>query len=189
MDLEETQLTAEEAMDKATEYLRSELRGVRTGRATPGLVEYVKVDYYGSPTDLRQLASITIPESTQILVKPYDASSVQTIAKSLQAAGLGLNPQVEGKQIRLNLPAMSSDTRQQLANKVKQMGEQAKIAIRNARRDANKHIDQAAKDKSLSLSEDDVEQAKQEIQDLVKKYENQVEAMVDHKVKDVTETS
>jgi len=187
MDLDEIQLTAEEAMEKAVEYLRSELRGVRTGRAATGLVEFIKVDYYGSATDLRQLAMITVPEPTQLLIKPFDASSVQLIIKAIAGAGLGLNPVAEGKQIRLNLPSLSGDRRQQLISSVKQMSEQSKVSIRNARRDANKQVDQAGKDKTQSLSEDDVEQVKGEIQDLLKKYEKKVDELIDAKVKEVQE--
>ena len=187
MDLDEIQLVAEEAMEKAVEYLRSELRGVRTGRASTGLVEFIKVDYYGSPTDLRQLAMITVPEPMQLLIKPFDASSIQLIIKAIAAAGLGLNPVAEGKQIRLSLPALSGDRRQQLIGSVKQMSEQSKIAIRNARRDANKQVDQAGKDKTQHLSEDDVEQVKQEIQDLLKKYEKKVDELIDAKIKEVQE--
>jgi len=187
MDLDEIQLTAEEAMEKAVEYLKSELRGVRTGRASTALVEYVKIDYYGSQTDLRQLAMITVPEPTQILIKPFDATTVALITKSIQTAGLGLNPVAEGKQIRLNLPAPSGDRRQQLIGSVKQMGEQSKVAIRNARRDANKHADQAGKDKTLHLSEDAIESVKEEIQGLLKKYEKQADHSIESKIKEVKE--
>ncbi len=187
MDLDEIQLTAEEAMEKAIDYLKTELRGVRTGRASAGLVEHVKVDYYGAMTDLRQLAVISVPEPTQILIKPFDASSVAQITKSIQSAGLGLNPVAEGKQIRLTLPPPSGDRRQQLITSVKQMGEQSRIAMRNARRDANKHTDQAGKDKTLHLSEDAIETVKQEIQELLKKYEKQVDTLIDSKTKEIQE--
>lgn len=185
MDLDELLLTAEESMEKAIEYLKHELRGVRTGRASPGLVEFIKVDYFGSPTDLRALSLISVPEPTQILIKPFDGSTLQLIVKAIQAAGLGLNPVAEGKQIRLNLPPLSGERRTQLATSVKQMGEQAKVAIRNARRDANKHLDQIAKDKSIHISEDEAERAKQEIQDLVKKYETAVEEAITAKAKEI----
>lgn len=187
MDLDEIQLTAEEAMEKAVEYLKNELRGVRTGRASTGLVEFIKVDYYGSMTDLKQLAMISVPEPTQLLIKPFDASSVQQIVKSVQAAGMGLNPIAEGKQIRLSLPALSGDRRQQLIASVKQMGEQSKVTIRNARRDANKQVDQAAKDKTKHISEDDVEQVKQEIQETLKKYEKQLDVLLEAKNKEIQE--
>lgn len=187
MDLDEILLTAEEAMDKAVEYLRGELRGVRTGRASTGLVEYIKVEYYGSSTDLRQLAIISVPEPTQLLIKPFDASSVGEIIKAIEKAGLGLNPMNEGKQIRLNLPALSGDRRSQLISSVKQMGEQARVSMRNARRDANKHVDQAAKDKTAGLSEDAVESAKEDVQALLKKYEVQVDELIDQKTKEISE--
>ncbi len=185
MDLDEILLTAEEAMEKAVEYLKSELRGVRTGRASTALLEYVKVDYFGSSTDLRQLALISVPEPTQLLVKPFDPSTLQAIIKAIQNAGLGLNPIGEGKQIRLNLPSLSGDRRQQLIGSIKQMGEQAKVAVRNARRDANKHIDQLLKDKTQPMSEDEAEQAKSEVQDVIKKYETSVEELITAKTKEI----
>ncbi len=187
MDLDEVQLTAEEAMEKAAEYLKNEMRGIRTGRASTALVEFVKVDYYGSQTDLRQLAMISVPEPSQILIKPFDPSTTQLIVKSLQNSGLGLNPMPESKQIRLNIPPLTHERRQQLTASIKHMGEQAKVAIRNARREANKHVDLAGKDKTLHLSEDDVEQSKEEIQELVKQYEKKAEELVEAKTKEVQE--
>lgn len=185
MDLDEAQLEAEEAMEKSVTHLKSELRGIRTGRASPALVEYVKVDYYGSPTDLRQLAMITVPEPTQLLIKPFDKTSLQLCVKAIQNAGLGLNPASEGNQIRVNLPPLTGERRNQLIASVKQYGEQSKITIRNARRDANKHIDQAEKDKEQHLSEDDIKGAKDEVQDLVKKFEAAVEELVATKMNEV----
>ena len=187
MDIDETLLTAEDQMDKAVEYLKSELKGVRTGRASTGLVEFVKVEYYGSPTDLRQLALISTPEPTQIVVKPFDATSLQDIRRALESSGLGLNPMVEGKQIRLNLPSLTGERRQQLMGSVKSMGEQAKVAIRNARRDANKAVDAAAKDKSSGVSEDEAEGAKESVQELTKKYEGEVDGAVERKNKEIQE--
>ncbi len=187
MDLDEAQLTAQDAMDKAVEYLKNELRGVRTGRATTSLVDYIKVDYYGSPTDLRSLALVTVPESSQILIKPFDASSLQACVKAIQTAGLGLNPVAEGKQIRVSIPPLTGDRRQQLVGSVKQMGEHAKVTLRNARRDANKHIEQASKDKTLHLSEDAVEEAKTEVQELLKKYEKQVDDLIAAKKQEIEE--
>ncbi len=187
MDLDEAQLTAEEGMEKAVEYLKNELRGVRTGRATPGLVEFVKVDYYDSPTDLRQLAMISVSGPSQLVIKPFDVSSTQLIVKAIQSSGLGLNPMTEGKIIRLNIPQLSGERRTQLISSVRQMGEQAKVTIRNARRDGNKHVDQAAKDKTLHISEDDVKDVKNEIQKLVKTYEKRVEELVQTKTTEVQE--
>jgi ribosome recycling factor len=187
MDIDEILLDCEEHMDKAVEYLRGELRGVRTGRASPAMVEYVKVDYYGSPTDLRQLAQVTVPEPTQLLIKPFDAGAVGDIVKGIQAAGLGLNPMTEGKAVRVQLPPLSTERRQQLVGSIKQMGEQAKIAIRNTRRDANKHIDQAQKDKASEVTEDEAKSAKDEVQELTRKHEATVEELVKAKTEELME--
>ncbi|MBI1375339.1 MAG: ribosome recycling factor [Phycisphaera sp.] len=187
MDIDEILLECEDKMDKAVEHLHSELKGLRTGRATPALVEFVKIDYYGSMTDLRAMANITVPEPTQLLIKPFDKGSVQDIVKGLQAAGLGLNPMAEGGAIRLNLPPLSGERRQQLANAAKQEGETAKVAIRNIRRDANKHIDQLEKDKNAAVTEDQAKAAKDEVQNLLKRHENKTEEMVAAKQKEILE--
>lgn len=187
MDIDEILLTTEESMEKAFDYLKNELRGVRTGRASTGLVEFIKIDYFGSMTDLRSMALITTPEPAQILVKPFDPSSLQTIIKGIQNAGLGLNPMAEGKACRINIPPLSGDRRNQLIGSVKEMGEKAKVSIRNARRDGNKHVDAAEKDKTLHLSEDDISAAKEEIQTMVKKYESDVEKLVIAKTAEINE--
>jgi ribosome recycling factor len=187
MDVDEILLECEDKMDKAVEYLRGELKGVRTGRASPALVEYVKVDYYGSMTDLRQLAQISVPEPTQLLIRPFDQSSTQAIAKAIQSSGLGLNPVTEAKAIRLVMPPLSTERRQQLVTSVKQMGEQAKVAVRNTRRDANRHIDQAQKDSASSVTEDQAKDAKAEVDELTKKHEASITEMVDHKTAEVME--
>ena len=182
MDIEEVLFECEDKMDKAVEHLSNELRGIRTGRATPALIEYIKVDYYGSMTDLRQIANISVPEPTQLLVKPHDPSSVDAIVKALQGAGLGLTPNSEGKQVRLNLPPLSGERRRDLSNAVKQMGEKAKVAIRNVRRDANKQVDQA---KDSGATEDDIKGGKEEVQTLTKTYETKVETATEAKQKEV----
>jgi len=187
MDLDEILLDCEDRMDKAVEYLRNELRGVRTGRASPALVEFVKIDYYGSMTDLRSLANISVPEPTQLLIKPYDVGSLDAIVKGLQGSGLGLNPIKEGKQVRLMLPPLSGERRQQLAGSVKQMAEQAKVAIRNTRRDANKHIDQLVKDKAAHIPEDQAEATKEEVQTLTNKHEKAVDDLYEAKRKEILE--
>ncbi|BAM04399.1 ribosome recycling factor [Phycisphaera mikurensis] len=186
MDPDETMLEAEEAMEKGVEYLRHELRGIRTGRASAGLVEFVKVDAYGATSDLRSLAMITVPEPTQILIKPFDPSTAKEIAKGIERAGLGLNPMVDGKTVRLSVPPLSGDRRKQLSASVKAMGEQAKITIRNARRDANKALDQMEKSDDVSLSEDQVKGYKDDVQELVKRHEGQVETLVSEKIEDIS---
>ena len=167
MDLDDNLLETEEAMEKSVTHLKAELRGVRSGRASTALVDFIKVECYGSTAELRQLALISVPEPTMILIKPFDPDTIQTIAKAIQNSGLGLNPNIEGKQIRLSIPSLSADRRREMVAVVKKKGEDAKITVRNARRDGNKKVDQAEKDKSLHLSEDDVKGAKSDIQDLV----------------------
>lgn len=183
MDVDTILLECEDKMDKAVEYLANELKGIRTGRATPALVEFVKVDYYGSMTDLRQLASVTVPEPTQLLVKPHDGSIVSAVVKAISSAGLGLNPIGEGNQIRINLPPLSGDRRKDLANSVKQMGEQAKVAVRNVRRDANKHTEQLHKDKTIT--DDDNKSVKDDIQGFTKTHEGKIESMLKDKTAEI----
>lgn len=178
-------MTAEESMEKAVDYLKQELRGVRTGRASPALVEFLKIEAYGSMTDLKALAAISVPEPTQLLIKPFDASIVSAIKSAIEKSGLGMNPMVEGKQIRLQLPAMSAERRQKDAARVKKMGEEAKVVIRNSRRDANKHADGLGKGASAHVSEDEVKTLKEEIQTLLEKYEAEVDKRVDEKSKEV----
>lgn len=180
-------LETEEAMEKAIDHLKHELRGVRTGRATPAIVEYVKVDYYGSSTDLKSLASISVPEPTQLLIKPFDAGSIAEIKKAIESAGLGLNPISEGKQLRINIPAPSRERRQQLATHCKKVGEETKVTIRNARRDANKHADGLGKQTGKHFPEDEINTLKEEIQALLKKYETDVDHRVEEKTKEVME--
>ena len=187
MDPDTILMEAEESMEKAVDYAKSELKGIRTGRAQPSMLEMVKVEAYGAETELRGVALITAPEPTQLLVKPFDPSTCNEIAKSLEKAGLGFNPMVDNKQIRINIPALSGDRRKQLAASAKAMGEEAKVKIRNARRDANKQLDAAGKDKSLGLSEDAVASAKDDVQELLKTYEAKVETAVTDKVTDIEE--
>ncbi|MEM9064693.1 MAG: ribosome recycling factor [Planctomycetota bacterium] len=175
-------LETEEHMTKAIEYLTQELKGIRTGRASTALVEYIKVDYYGSQTDLKSLAAVSVPEPTQLLIKPFDAGAVAAIKTAIEDSGLGLNPMVEAKQIRLNVPPLSKDRRQQLAQQVKKMGEEQKIVLRNARRDANKHADGLD-----GMPEDEIKTLKDEIQDLLKKYEAKINEAVDKKSAEVLE--
>jgi len=187
MDIDQALLECEDKMDKAVEFLRGEVKGIRTGRASPALVEYVKVDYYGSPTDLRQLAQVSVPEPTQLLVKPHDPSALQAIIQGIQNAGLGLNPAAEGKAIRINLPALSTDRRRELVASLHKMAEQSKVAIRNVRRDANKHIDQAQKDKSMGVTEDDVKSAKDDVQEFTKKHETAIDELMKAKEAEIME--
>jgi ribosome recycling factor len=184
MDPDTILLETEEHMTKSMEHLRKELRGIRTGRASPALVEYIKVDYYGSQSDLKSLASISVPEPTQILIKPFDAGAVAEIKKAIETSGLGLNPMPEGKQIRINIPPLSGDRRKQLVGLCKKLAEETKVNLRNARRDGNKHAD-ALKSGADQIPEDELERLKTEIQDLLKKFETETDKLVADKSKEV----
>ncbi|MGC8623925.1 MAG: ribosome recycling factor [Phycisphaerae bacterium] len=185
MPIDEILFTTEEHMEKVLEHLRHELRGFRTGRASTSLVEFIKIDYYGAPTDLRSLASLTTPDATSILIKPFDPASQKDIIRGIEAANLGINPINDGKQIRLVLPPLSGERRQQLLGKVKAAAEQARIGMRNVRRDANKHIDQ--EEKQAAIPEDQAQQAKEDIQELLKTFEVKVDELVRAKHKEITE--
>lgn len=184
MPIDDHLLEAEEHMEKAIEHLHHELRGVRTGRPSPALIEYVKVDYYGSPTDLKNIAQINVDGNT-LVVKPFSPADIGAALRGINDSNLGLNPQSDGKIIRITLPSMSMDRRKQLVHQVKDAGEHAKVSIRNARRDANKHID--TEQKEAGLSEDEAVRGKDEVQELLKIYEEKVNDLVKKKEHDVME--
>ena len=163
---------SEMRMDKAIEVLKKNLSGIRTGRANPGLVDSLRVDVYGSPTPIKQVAQVGAPEPTQIVIRPYDAGIIKEIEKAIVASDLGFNPQSDGRVVRINIPALSTDVRKKMVARIKDLSEEAKISIRNVRRDGNKHADQAEKDKVLS--EDQRDDVKDQIQELLKKYEANV---------------
>jgi len=185
MNVDEAVMDAEERMEKAVSVLKAALSGIRTGRATPGLVDSVRVEVYGSQSPLKQLASIGAPEPNQLVIRPYDASTIKDIEKAIVASDLGLNPQNDGKIIRINIPALSTDVRKKLVARIKELTEEAKIAIRSIRRDANKIIETAEKNKEIG--EDDCERLKEEIQELTKKFENQASDMARTRETDVME--
>ena len=185
MNSEEILFDAEERMEKAVSVFRDELRGLRTGRATPALVEHIRVEYYGSPTPLKQMAQINTPDPQQILIRPFDQSVLKEIEKAIRSSDLGMAPNNDGKMIRLTVPAMSGEQRQKMVARIKKSGEDAKVACRNIRRDANKHFDQA--EKAKEMTEDDCEKGKEEVQSLLKKYEDRVGEMADKKSKEILE--
>lgn len=169
MDQDDILLDCEERMEKAASVFRDQIKGLRTGRATPGLVDNIRVEVYGSETPLKQIAQVSIPEPQQIMIRPYDQNNVTAIGKAIQSSDVGLAPKIEGRVIRLNVPPLSTDRRKQLVSRVKEFAEDARVAIRNVRRDANKNADTSQKDKVLT--EDLCESTKEEIQSLTKKYE------------------
>jgi ribosome recycling factor len=185
MPLDDILLDAEDGMDKAIEHLRHDLRAVRTGRATPALVENIKVEYYGTPTDLRSIASISVPEATQILIKPFSPGDLKWIEKAINDSKLTLTPHSDGRQLRLVLPPMSQETRLKMVAQVKSMAEDVKIRIRNARRDANKLID--TEQKGGGMTEDEADAGKEQVQALTKQYEAKVDEVIENKRKEVME--
>jgi ribosome recycling factor len=185
MAVEEILLDAEERMDKALQHLKSNLAGIRTGRAAPGLLDSVRVTAYGSQSPLKQLASVGAPEPQQLVIRPFDTSIIKDIEKAIVASELGLNPQSDGRIIRINIPPLSTDTRKKLVARIKELAEEAKISIRNVRRDANKALETAEKDKLIS--EDDRDSSKEEVQELTKKYEDEVSEVAKARESDVME--
>jgi ribosome recycling factor len=185
MSTDEILLDIEERMEKAVGVLRSALAGIRTGRANPGLVDSLRVEVYGSPTPIKQVASVGAPEPNQIVIRPYDPGTLKDIEKAIQASDLGFNPQNDGRVIRLNVPPLSTEVRRKMVGRVRELAEETKVAIRNIRRDGNKMADQGEKDKDFS--EDDRDSAKEQIQDLTKQYENKATEMARTREKEVME--
>jgi len=183
MPVDDVLLDAEEKMDKAAAHLAEEYRGVRTGRASAGLVEHIKVDYYGSPTPLKQLANIGTPEPQLIVVKAYDPGSLKDIEKAILTSELGITPQNDGKVIRLSIPPLSEERRKQLIHHARDMAEEVKISIRSIRRDANKVLDQEKKDGTIP--EDEMYRGKDEVQKLTDEYEKKVEEHLSTKSDDI----
>jgi len=185
MPYDDIVLEAEDKMEKAVTILTEEMRGVRTGRASAGLVDQLKVEAYGAPTPLKSLASITVPEPRMIMVKPFDASVINDIVKAIQKSEIGITPQSDGKIIRLAVPPLSEERRKQMAKMLKEYGEKAKVTIRAVRREGNQAAD--GEEKGKTLSEDEAKRTKDEIDRLTKEYENKAQEAVDKKTKEVME--
>jgi ribosome recycling factor len=182
---DEILLDVEERMEKAIRKLKADLAGIRTGRANPGLVDSLKVEVYGSPTPIKQIASVGAPEPNQIVIRPYDPGTLKDIEKAIQASDLGFNPQSDGRVIRLNVPPLSTEVRRRMVGRIKELAEEAKIALRNIRRDGNKTAEQAEKDKDFS--EDERDRVKDEIQELIKQYEGDAGELAKAREKEVME--
>jgi ribosome recycling factor len=185
MHVDDILLDAEGRMEKAAGILKKALGGVRTGHANPGLVDSLRIDVYGSPTPIKAIASVSAPEPNQLVVRPFDPSTLKDIEKGILASDLGLNPQSDGKLIRINIPPLSTEVRQRLVARIKELCEEAKIAIRNIRRDANKVADQGQKEKLLS--EDDRDHVKKEVLELTRKYETLANELAQGRKKEVLE--
>ena len=175
----------ESRMKGAIQALEEDLAGIRTGRASPALIEKLPIDYYGTPTPLIQLASIGVPEPRSLLIRPFDPSSLKTIERSIQASDLGLTPNNDGKTIRLNLPPLTQERRQELSKIVHNRVEEARIAVRNVRRDEIKDIQEFEKEKLLS--EDEKKRGEEELQKITDRYIEEINAIGERKEKEILE--
>ncbi len=172
-------------MGKAIAGLEKALSRVRTGRASLSLLDGIKVEYYGTPTPLNQMASLSIPENRLIVISPWDTGVINSIEKAIQKADLGMNPTSDGKVIRLSIPPLTEERRKDLVKQVKKMGEECKIKLRNARREANEHL-KALKTEN-KLSEDDLHLAQEEVQKLTDKQIEKTDAIITVKEKEIME--
>jgi len=176
---------AEHRMRSAMQVLHDDLAAIRTGRANPGLVEKLPIEYYGTPTPLQQLASISVPEPRTITIKPFDAATIKVIEKAIQSSDLGLNPNNDGKVIHLNLPPLNEERRRDLVKHVHHRLEESRIAIRNIRRDA--HNDMRDFEKEKLISEDDLERGEADLQKLTDRFVEEIAAHGKNKEAEIME--
>jgi ribosome recycling factor len=176
---------AADRMDKSIEALRQELSKIRTGKATTALLDGVKVEYYGAMTPLQQMASVTVLDAHTLGIQPWDKTALNPIEKAIRSADLGLNPGNDGNIIRVPIPALNEERRRDIVKLVKRFGEEARVAIRNIRRDANDHLKKA--EKEHHVSEDERIKAEKDVQDMTNKHVEHVEEMLKHKEKEVME--
>ncbi|MEM9038492.1 MAG: ribosome recycling factor [Actinomycetota bacterium] len=183
--IEETLLEAMEKMDKAVEHTRSQFATVRTGRATPSLVERINVEYYGAPVPLQQLASISVPEARQLLIKPHDRGTLEAIEKAIRESDLGANPNNDGISIRLSLPQLTEERRREYVKVAKNMAEDGRIALRNTRREARKTLESWEKDGEISA--DDLERAEKELDKVTSDHVDDVDQALANKEQELLE--
>lgn len=178
---------ARSQMEKCREFLAQEFKGLRSGRASPGLVEGLKVEVasYGSTMGLKELAGISVADGNTIVIKPFDAGTLKDISRAIEKSELGINPQNDGKVIRLPVPALSTERRNQLAQRVKQIAEQQKVAVRNIRRDVNKAMEG---EKNKTLTEDALKRAQDDLQKLTDEYNKKIDQLIAEKSKEIMES-
>jgi len=176
---------AGQRMQKTLDTLKKDISRIRTGRATPALLDGLTVDYYGSPMAINQVANISIPDARLIVIQPWEKSMISPIEKAIQASGLGLNPQSDGNLLRLPIPPLSEERRADLFKNCKKTGEESKVAIRNVRRDANEKLKKAEKDKLVT--QDEAKKGNDEIQKLTDKYIKMVDDTLIAKEKEIME--
>ena len=172
-------------MDKTVESLRREYQKVRTGRANIGLLDDIKIDYYGTPSPLSQVATLSVPEPRTITLQPWETKMISVIEKAIMNANLGLTPANDGKVIRLNLPALTEERRKDIVKQLKKMAEEAKVAARNIRREANDELKKLEKNKKIS--EDDLKRAEKDVQDVTNSFITKIDEVLAHKEKEVME--
>ena len=173
----------EEKMEKSIDALLNEYASIRAGRANPHVLDKIKVDYYGTPTPIQQVGNISVPEARMILIQPWEKSLIRPIEKAIQTSELGINPSNDGTVIRLVFPELTEDRRKELAKDVKKKGDEAKVAIRNIRRDANDTFKKM--EKGGEISEDDQKSAEEKIQKLTDKMIEKVDKAVEVKTKEI----
>ena len=183
--IEETLLDAIDKMDKAVEHTQSQFGTVRTGRATPALVEKLIVSYYGSDVPLQQLATFQVPEARQLLVKPHDRASMAAVEKAIRDSDLGVSPSNDGVVIRLNFPPLTEERRKEYVKVVKHMAEDGRVAVRNLRRDARKHLETAEKAKEISA--DDLERAEKELEKITHEHVESIDKALGRKEQELLE--
>jgi ribosome recycling factor len=183
MDVNQIRKTTDDKMKKSVEALKSDLAKVRTGRAHTGILDHIKVDYYGNETPLSQVANITLVDSRTIGVQPWEKKMVSAIEKAIRDSDLGLNPATQGELVRVPMPALTEERRKELIKVVKHEGETAKVAIRNLRRDANHHLKELLKNKAIP--EDQERRAQDEVQKLTDRYVAEVDKLLQQKEADL----
>lgn len=183
--IDETLLEAMEKMDAAVEHTQTQFASVRTGRATPSLVERINVDYYGAPVPLQQLAAISVPEARQLLIKPHDKGSLGAIEKAIRESDLGVSPSNDGVTIRLSLPQLTEERRREYVKVVRGMAEEGRIAVRGARRDARKAMEHAERDGEISA--DELERAEKELEKITHDHVEHVDAALGRKERELLE--
>lgn len=173
----------EEKMDKSLDSLLSEFSSIRAGRANPHVLDKLRVDYYGQPTPLQQVANISVPDPRTLLIQPWEASLIKEIEKTIQCSDLGITPNNDGKAVRLNFPELTEDRRKEMAKDVKKKGENAKVAVRNIRRDANDAFKK--QNKASEISEDELKDLEHQVQKLTDKFIEKIDKAVEDKTKEI----
>lgn len=176
---------AEERMNKTVSVLRSDLQTIRTGKASPALLDRIQVEYYGTPTPINQLANIAVPEPRMLTIQAWDKSAMAAIEKAILKSDLGITPNNDGSLIRLVLPQLTQDTRKDLVKRVKKKGEEAKVSVRNIRRDSNDDL--KSSEKSKEITEDESKGAQDDIQKMTDKHIAEIDKLVDNKEKEIME--